>query len=125
LFARETLLARRYFEHGQSAPFFSKIMIGGHDLLPRIRGMAWDLWHVRWMEQAITLTTSSESRYFFPALLTFDKGLIDIMDMYPIHSCAWAKGAKQPYTRYAGDWLREVAGDGDAKAAHREMRKGE
>lgn len=111
LFAREMLLARRYFEQGQSIAFFRKIMIKGHDQLAQLRSMAWDLWHVRQMEQAITLRPVPDARYFFPALLTFDKALIEIMDMHPLQACAWVENMHQPQTRYVGDWLREVAGD--------------
>jgi len=117
IFARETLIARRYFECGQAIGFFGKIMVGGKSQLERLQGMAWDFWHVRQLELAITLKPGRDARFFFPALLTFDQGLIEMMDMYPLQACAWIQGVNEPKTRYAGDWLREVAGDESGQGA--------
>ncbi len=111
MYARETLIARRYFERGRSLGFFSKIMIEGKEQIERLHAMAWDLWHVRWLEKAITLNVSPHARYFFPALLTFDKGLIEILDLYPLRACAYSEASGEPYAVFDGDWLTDIAGD--------------
>lgn len=111
IFARETMLAKRYFEDGQTMPFFSKIMIGGKQLLKRLHSMAWDLCHVRHMESMMTMRPKPGARYFFPAFLTFDKGLIDIINIYPLRAFGYDERLREPCAIYAGDWLNEIAGD--------------
>lgn len=46
--------------------------------------MAWDLYHIRQMERLITITPDSRARYFFPALLTCDKRLKNILDLFSL-----------------------------------------
>jgi hypothetical protein len=111
LYAREILIARRYFERGQNLGFFGKIMIRGKDMLKRLHGMAWDLWHVRWLEKAMTLKPSTENRYFFPALLTFDKSLVEVIDLYPLRAFAYSTRQNEPHAIFEGDWLAAVSGD--------------
>lgn len=84
---KEVLLSRKYFEEGQNFLFFSKIQRNKTDkskFFRDIKGMAWDLYHIRQMERLITITPDSRARYFFPALLTCDKRLKDILDLFSI-----------------------------------------
>lgn len=111
LSGRETAVARAYFERGQCLTFFGKLQAKKPDLFDILDGMAWDLWHVRQMEELMTLKPLREARYFFPALLTFDKRLTEIMDLYPLKACAHIGGKHEPIPFYDGDWFALVAGD--------------
>lgn len=114
---RETVLARAYFERGQELAFFGKVQKKKADVFAVLGNMAWDLWHVRQLEIAMTLKPSSHARYFFPALLTFDKGLIEVIDLYPLKACGFMEGDHEPMPFYAGDWFQLVADGPTAKTA--------
>lgn len=114
---RETAIARAYFDRGQQLTFFGKVQKGRDDLLAQLSNMAWDMWHVRQLEEAMTFRLSKEARYFFPALLTFDKRLIEVIDLYPLKSCAFKAGDSEPLPFYDGNWFDLVATkQGDGKA---------
>lgn len=103
--SRETAVAREYFERGQGLPFFGKIQRGSkNNVLDSLRNMAWDLWHIRQLEEALTFQLTKEARYFFPALLTFDKRFIEIIDLYPLKACAFKADSGYPLPFYDGDW---------------------
>ena len=86
IFARETVIAHSFFMRGQKFTFFGKIQIKKPDLFQVLDGMAWDLWHVRQLEKLMTLKPLQNARYFFPALLTFDKRFTEVIDLYPLKS---------------------------------------
>lgn len=71
--------------------------------------MAWDLWHIRQLEESMTLTPDPRARYFFPSLLTFDKRFVEVMDLYPLRSLAYVEGESMPMPFYSGDWFTLVA----------------
>lgn len=114
---RETVIARAYFEKGQNLKFFGKMQKKNENIFKVLDGMAWDFWHVRQLEELLTMRPSSAARYFFPALLTFDKGLIEIIDLYPLKACAFIEGENRPLPYYDGDWLKLVTGGGAAQIA--------
>lgn len=118
--ARETALARAYFERGQKLAFFGKVQSKKQDLIEQLQNMAWDLWHVRSMEQALVLKPSAHARFFFPAFLTFDKRLIEVIDLYPLKACAFSTEEGQPMPFYDGDWFDFVATDESGKAHFKE-----
>ena len=111
IFTRESVLAVAYFERGQKLRFFDKIQKNKEDLLWLLQGMAWDLWHVRALEQALTRRPETKARYFFPALLTFDKRLIEVIDMYPLKACAYVEGTSHICPFFEGDLISILAGD--------------
>jgi hypothetical protein len=84
--------------------------------------MAWDFWHIRYLESAATNEDTMpdpvhvQPRYFFPALLTCDKRFIEIIDLYPIKSYAYQQGHSLPLAFPAKDWIDIAAGSGDARA---------
>ncbi|PHM36079.1 hypothetical protein Xmau_04360 [Xenorhabdus mauleonii] len=111
LFVRETILAKVYFERGQEFDFFGKIQKNKGDLLVQLANMAWDLWHIRQMEEMMTFTPSKEARYLFPALLTFDKRLIEVIDLYPMKSIAYNVVNPHPMPFYSDDWINFFSPD--------------
>lgn len=111
LAGREIALAKKYFDLGTGLPFFGKIQINKSDTLNILDGMAWDLWHLRQMEESLTVRPISGARYFFPALLTFDKAFIDILDTYPLKACAYVEGENRPMPFYNDNWLELISTD--------------
>lgn len=108
IFFRETVIARRYFERGQELKFFSKIQKKKSDLIESLRNMAWDLLHIRNMELALTLRPNESACVLVPAFLTFDKRLIEIIDIYPLSSCAFGPSLPPlPFPRL--DWVHQIA----------------
>jgi hypothetical protein len=120
LSGREIALARAYFAQGQDLTFFGKVQAKKADLFDILNGMAWDLWHVRQMEESMTLKPSRGARYFFPALLTFDKKFIEIMDLYPLKACAFIEGDHEPMPFYNGNWFSLVADNDEDQATFAE-----
>jgi hypothetical protein len=110
-------LARAYFERGQSMRFFSKFQKSRNDLFKTLRNMAWDLSHIRRMELCMAAGGRSDARYFFPALLTFDKGLIEVLDLYPLKALAFEAGRAEPLPFFSGDFLDLVASCDQGKAS--------
>jgi len=109
---REAAVARAYFIRGNDLKFFGKIQKNSKsDILKLLRNMAWDMWHVRQLEQSITFEPSKQARYFFPALLTFDRKFVEIMDLYPLKACAFKIGSSQPMPFFDGDPFRLIATD--------------
>lgn len=106
---RETALARAYFERGQNLAFFGKIQKKRPDILKQLDNMAWDLLHIRQLEEVLTLPSPMGGRYFFPALLTFDKRFIEVIDLYPLKSCAFKIGGTEIIPFYDGDWLELIS----------------
>ena len=122
IYSREIMLARHYFVRGQDMNFFKKIMIGGRDPLENLRNMAWDLWHVRQLEISTTIRPIAGARYFIPALLTFDKGLIEVIDLCPFRAIAYDERFREPHIVYRGEWLSDIAGGDEATCAALEER---
>jgi hypothetical protein len=109
MYGREMVVARSYFGSGQKLKFFGKMQKKQEDLFDVLNGMAWDLWHVRQLEENMTFRPSTGVRYFFPAILTFDKRLIEIMDLYPLKSCAFIEGKNEPMPFFDGDFFQAIA----------------
>jgi hypothetical protein len=101
--AREIAVAKAYFHQGQGLRFFHRIQKKKGDILDSLRNMAWDMWHVRQLEQSFAQNPPDSARYFFPALLTFDQGLIEIIDLYRLKACAYNTKARQPLPVFDGD----------------------
>ncbi len=118
IFVREAAVARAYFTRGQNLTFFGKIQRKSkNNILELLQNMAWDMWHIRQLEQSITFKPANEARYFFPALLTFDHKLVEIMDLYPLKACAFRKGSSQPLPFFDGDPHRLIATNDDDGAS--------
>jgi len=113
---RETLMAKAYFERGQALPFFGRVQAGNPNLFDELRRMTWDCLHLRHMEQRMTFAPADGARYMFPALLTFDRRLRDLIDLYPLRACAFRLSENRPLTFYADDWSELVAPEYEQRA---------
>jgi hypothetical protein len=112
VFARELIVALEYFERGSNLKFFGKIHPNRSDIFDNLKNMAWDLLHVRLCEKALTYNVEKDIRYNFPAFLTFDKALVEIIELYPLKSCAISPdGAAIPfYSRNMQEVLANALG---------------
>lgn len=86
---REGILARQFFEQGQKFSFFRRVQRGCPDVIAELKNMAWDLFHVRYLESTMGQAQSDKSRYFFPALLTRDQGLIEVLEIGALRAIAF------------------------------------
>jgi hypothetical protein len=99
---RDMVLGREYFKRGQNLKFFGRIQSGHPDLLNSLKNMAWDLFHIRQLESAMTMRPDANARYFFPALLTFDQDLVEIMDLCPLNAIAFTSDEADIMPMYRG-----------------------
>lgn len=106
---RELLIAKRYFEEGDRFPFFNKIKINGGNLLTVANGMAWDLFHIRYLEKVLAINGENNARYFFPAILTFDKRFIDLLKMNSLKSIAINNDLNEIQPLYKLDFYQEYS----------------
>ncbi len=63
----------------------------------------------------MTAQPTSSARSFFSALLTFDKGLIEVLDLYPLKALAFKVGSAEPMPFFAGDWFDLVSDSAEGK----------
>lgn len=91
---REAIIGRRYFEIGHRLKFFGRVQTNRTDLLECLRNMAWDIFHLRYLESTMAATPKTSARYFFPALLTFDADLVEVIDLCPLRSMAFNRNLK-------------------------------
>jgi hypothetical protein len=111
LMMREILLARAYFERGQGLSFFRNVQAKNKNIFTQLDSMAWDLWHLHELEELLTMCPDPNTRYYFPALLTFDKPFIEVIDLYPLKACAYFEGGHRPMPFYEGDFVSLIAGE--------------
>ncbi|ALN83140.1 hypothetical protein LA76x_5038 [Lysobacter antibioticus] len=96
MWMRETIIAQHYFDRGQGLTFFGKVQKRQQKLFDVIRGMAWDLFHIRQLEAEMMMKPPAGARYFIPAFLTRDDGLVELMDLCPLKAIALGKTGRGP-----------------------------
>ncbi|MFS0892005.1 hypothetical protein [Peribacillus frigoritolerans] len=107
---REIVIAKEYFKRGQNLKFFGKIQKGNKKLITTIKNMTWDIYHIVSMEKNIP-HFPSEGDYFIPAFLTFDKRLIEILNLYHIKSIGFSKESNEIYPLFdANEFYTEING---------------
>lgn len=78
--------------------FFKKIHINSNNVLYNLKGMAWDLTHIRMIEYLISVDYCMEQTLYFHYLVSFDKGLRAVMKYYPIDRIIFYKTT--PYIKF-------------------------
>lgn len=83
---REIAVCYGYLKKGRNIRevFFKKIHINSHNILRNLKGMAWDLTHIRMIEYLTSVDIYMEKTLFFHYLVSFDKGLRAAIKYYPI-----------------------------------------
>ncbi len=86
MFKRELIIGVEYFKKVKKLKFFNKVNTKDiNELLKTISNMAWDLTLCRIvLEHNFTILPDKGADFFVPFFLTFDKGLSEIIDLYPL-----------------------------------------
>lgn len=96
----ELILAKKYFERGQSFNFFGKVQRGRVDLLETLKNMAWDLYHLRLLEYECVWPTNPYADIFVPYFYTYDKRLLEARECYKLEALAIDKRTRSHYPFY-------------------------
>lgn len=106
---RELEVCYYYFNHHEKTKkFFKKVQKNSKDLLHTINGMAWDLIHIRLIEQQFTLKQTDEVRFAIHVLLTYDDGLKEILQINPIEQIVFYKDIPIPKLKHF--WIDNIPG---------------
>ena len=106
---RELEVCYYYFNHHEKTKkFFKKVQKNSKDLLHTINGMAWDLIHIRLIEQQFTLKPTDEVRFVIHVLLTYDDGLKEILQINPIEQIVFYKDIPIPKLKHF--WIDNIPG---------------
>lgn len=111
LATRELILSSEFFEKGTKFKFFNKIHKNSRRLWVALNGMTWDLVHYRYLEQAITFNMGNGERYFFPGILSCDKGFIEVMELTPLKAVAFNTNGGPPILFYHSSDLKKITGN--------------
>lgn len=106
---RELEVCYYYFKHDdKTKKFFKRIQRNSNDLLNTINGMAWDLIHIRLIEQEFAMRPTGEVRFAIHVLLTFDNGLKEILQINPTEQIAFYKEVPIPKLKHY--WVDKILG---------------
>lgn len=95
----ELILAKRYFEQGQKCTFFGKIQKNNDNIWGNIKNMAWDLFHLRMLEQGCAIRMNEQADVNIPYFCTYDRRLLNVKECYELKSMAinYRTGEKYPF----------------------------
>ena len=95
---RELIIAVEYFQKVKKLKFFNKANTDDtNELLKTISNMAWDLTLCRIvLEHNFTILPNKDADFFIPFFLTFDKGLSEIIDLYPLKAILYSGNDNYP-----------------------------
>lgn len=100
LMEREIAICYLFLKHDKRVEkFFKKIKTDCRDIIKHINGMAWDLKHIRYIEYTMANHKQQETTYKIHTLysiITFDYGLQEVLNTYPIKKCAIYNGSFIP-----------------------------
>jgi hypothetical protein len=101
---REFVVATHFFERGTALSFFGKVHKRHPKLLQTLWNVAFDL-QISRMQELIMRTHMDQGHYLLPYFLTFDQGLSEVLDLYPLTACLFSEGGG--YTPYTNFDMRE------------------
>lgn len=84
IFARELIIASKFYELDDKVIFFRKVREINKKTIPRLKNMAWDLALIRMLEYSFKLRPNLNTEFYISYFLTFDKGLSQIIDFFPL-----------------------------------------
>ncbi len=89
--------------------FFKNAQKNSHKLLANLRGMAWDLTHIRMLEYLTAVDISMMNSLFFHYLVSFDKGLRIVLKYYPVDRILFYKTTTYVKFKYPiYDFIKEI-----------------
>jgi hypothetical protein len=96
------LLAYWYFNNKEEAKrFFAKVQPSSNEVLSKIEGMAWDLFHLSNMPSEMAVFTDSNNCFVLQSLVTGDMALTNITRMNPISRIAFYDKEAQVKYKYS------------------------
>lgn len=122
---KECIIAYHFFEKGTSLLFFSRVQKGkGGNIFPIIKNMAWDMFHLRFLERKMITKSHYKTEHFFPAILTCDKDLIQLSKLINIKSIVVNRKTEEIFPFYdyysLGDDFNHVMNKYDSKEKREE-----
>ncbi|WP_343569215.1 hypothetical protein [Acinetobacter sp.] len=81
--------------------FYSKIEKNSDDFIRKLKAMAWDIFHFRYLEKLTTLKLHDNTDYFFPAICSFDNSFVQLVDFFKLKGLVYRKGSSEIYPFYA------------------------
>ncbi|MBM6629280.1 hypothetical protein JTF04_06235 [Mammaliicoccus vitulinus] len=64
---------------------FKSVNLNSKNLLSKLKGIAWDLFHIRISEDQIAIRNTNSKEVFLHSIFTADKGLSNVINNYPIN----------------------------------------
>lgn len=101
---KELLIAKNHFQKGNNMLFFRKIQKGSKKILKDLKNMSWDLFHIRRIEQ--NRSFFNKDNYYIPLFFTFDKGLMEIIDITRLYTLIYNKKDRTSASTYS-DFLEQ------------------
>ena len=105
---REINLAKLFFMHGTNIRFFGKIQKGRKDIVQNLKNMAWDIFHIHFTMNNMTIQPSHEIDFTIPFFVTYDERLKDIIPVYKLKSAAYIKHTTSKYFNYILDIIDPI-----------------
>lgn len=90
-----------YAIYSSKSNFFGKIQKNSKELIKKMKAMAWDIFHFRYLEKASTFSLSEKADYFFPALCSFDDEFVKLIDFYKLSGLVYNRKDSDIYPFYA------------------------
>lgn len=84
---RELVICYRFLKNPNDSlvqKFFKKIKPGSKNISRTLLSMSWDLFHIRMIVQNISTTNNTVENFDMHSLLTFDKGLSEVLQIHPV-----------------------------------------
>lgn len=104
-FEREMAICYFYLKKDErTKEFFRKIQKNSSDILNVIEGMSWDMYHIRQLENSMTMSEYSNVSFELHSLATYDNGLKDMLAIYPIESISFNKVRKRKNVMFIEDF---------------------
>jgi len=92
IFARELIIASKFYELDDEIIFFRKVRDINKKTISRLKNMAWDLSLVRLLELSFKIRPNEKSEFYISYFFTFDKGLSQIIDLFPLKTILSIEG---------------------------------
>lgn len=108
LFEREVAICYALFQN-RLPKFFKRIKKGNKTILADIYGMAWDITHLWTAELVMAFNIDLCADVEIPCILSFDKGMQEVIAEYPLKAVGMHKGIKyRSFAKKLSDVIKEV-----------------
>jgi hypothetical protein len=114
-------IATEFFSNGTNCAFFGKIQVESTPvgLYEKLKAMAWDLMHWERLVEGFSAAPFDKARISFPAILSFDKSYLSLLDCLALRAIAIKEGESNSITVYDGPQLGKGTEDFSDKFGER------